>query len=402
MTDQEATQPRTDRSPAEECGLYVHVPFCRKKCRYCDFYSVPSTKLVPQWLQALATEIAVYAASFPRFDTLYLGGGTPSLLGERELGNLLEEVFRNFSFSGSPEITLEANPDDVDREVLRAWRRLGINRLSLGVQSLAQDELLFLGRRHTAAQAILALERIRSDGFPHFSVDLIFGLPGQNLEAWENTLEGVLSFQPRHLSCYELTLSEGTPLWALNRRGGFEPPGEEEQRKLFLRASEHLEGRGYVHYEISNFALRQQRGSGLGAEVGLDAPWRDLSVCRHNLKYWNRSFYLGLGPSAHSFLENRRWWNHRSVERYCEDLFMGRGAVAGEELLSEEQARLETLLLGLRTKTGIVRKDLSGSADMDRSLRRLAQQGYVSVIGDRVIPTRKGFLVADRLPLSFL
>jgi len=402
MTKKEGTTPRKDGSPADGCGLYVHVPFCRKKCRYCDFYSIPSTSLVPQWLSALATEIALYAGSFPRFGSLYLGGGTPSLLGERELGDLLEEVFRHFSFSGSPEITLEANPDDMDRDTLRAWRRLGINRLSLGVQSLSEEELLFLGRRHTARQALLALERIRSEGFPHFSVDLIFGLPGQSVETWGKTLERVLSFHPSHLSCYQLTLSEGTPLWALKRRGGFEPPGEEEERKLFLCASETLEGRGYVHYEISNFALRRRRGPGFEAEGRLEAPWGDLSVCRHNLKYWNRTSYLGLGPSAHSFLEKRRWWNHRSVERYCEDLFRGRLPVEGEEFLSGDQARLEALFLGLRTKTGIVRKDFCGSADTERALSRLVRQGYVNVIKDRIIPTRKGFLVADRLPMAFL
>jgi len=370
-------------------GLYVHVPFCRQKCRYCDFYSIPytslnpSTSLVTEWLHALDQEAMLYKDRFAFFDTLYLGGGTPTLLATDELARLVEILQRHFAFCPDAEISLEANPNDVTLEKLYLFRELGFNRISLGVQSMEDRELTFLGRTHSARQAARAMERIRASGFPGFGVDLIYGLPGQTEAEWRRTLQETLAFSPNHISCYQLTVSRGTPLWEMQEASLFEPPDEEQERALFLTASEVLEGQGFVHYEVSNFASGTHH------------------VCRHNVKYWERAPYLGLGPSAHSFQGDTRWWNHRSVRKYCGDLNRGRRPVQGSERLSEEQVSLERLSLQLRTKAGTAIRDLSDYEKADRVLPGLLEAGLLEVIGERAVPTREGFLVADRLPLLF-
>lgn len=374
----------------DPAGLYVHVPFCPQKCRYCDFYSIPytslnpSTSLVAEWLLALDQEAMLYKDRFSFFDTLYLGGGTPTLLTAENLAGLVAILRRHFALSPDAEVSLEANPNDVTLEKLHLFRELGFNRISLGVQSMEDGELTFLGRTHSAHQAARAMERIRESGFPGFGVDLIYGLPGQTEAEWRRTLQETLAFSPNHISCYQLTVSRGTPLWEMQEVGLFEPPDEEQERALFLTASEVLEGQGFVHYEVSNFARGPHH------------------VCRHNVKYWERAPYLGLGPSAHSFQGDTRWWNHRSVGKYCRDLNRGGRPVQGSERLSEEQVSLERLSLQLRTKAGTAIRDLSDYEKADRVLPGLLEAGLLEVVGERAVPTREGFLVADRLPLLFL
>jgi putative oxygen-independent coproporphyrinogen III oxidase len=379
----------------EPAGLYVHVPFCRQKCRYCDFYSIPSSSLVTEWLQAVDQEATLYKDRFSLFDTLYLGGGTPTLLAMDEMARLVGILRGHFSFCPDGEISLEANPNDVTLEKLLFFRDLGFNRISLGVQSMDDRELAFLGRRHTARQAAYAMERIRESGFPGFGVDLIFGLPGQTEAEWRRTLQKTLAFSPDHISCYQLTVSEGTPLWKMCEAGLFTMPDEERERSLFLTTSEVLEGRGFAHYEVSNYARMPESGP-------QEASGKNPLVCRHNVKYWERTPYLGLGPSAHSFQGDTRWWNHRSVRKYCQDLNRGRRPVQGSERLSDEQAELERLSLQLRTKAGTAIRDLRDYEKADRVLPGLLEAGLLEVIGERAVPTREGFLVADRLPLLFL
>lgn len=367
-------------------GLYVHVPFCRTKCPYCDFYSVSSAFLTEEWLHGVEREALLYKDRFPPFDTLYLGGGTPSGLSEKEISRLVEALRRHFRFCLDTEVTLEANPDDITVEKLDTYRQLGFNRISLGVQSMEDRDLAFLGRRHTAGQSVRAMERVRSSGFFRFGIDLIYGLPGQTGIEWEDTLRKAVAFSPDHVSCYQLTVSRGTRLWKMLADGLIEPPDEERESELFLLASEILEQEGYVHYEVSNYA---RRGGG-------------SHVCRHNLKYWERIPTLGLGPSAHSFLGNVRWWNHRSLERYVKDLSNGRRPVRGRERLSDEQASLERLALQLRTRAGVPIGELHGYANSDQVLTALLEAGFLERIDGRAAPTRQGLLVADRLPLLFL
>jgi putative oxygen-independent coproporphyrinogen III oxidase len=364
-------------------GLYVHVPFCRSKCPYCDFYSHTDRSLITSWLKALEREIRFYQIQFPSFDTLYLGGGSPSILSEKQFGLLLGMIFNRFHFESDSEITIEANPNDLNPAKLKSLRELGVNRLSLGVQSFDDQELSFLRRRHTVKDAEQAMEGIREAGFTNVGIDLIYGLPGQTREQWLASLTHALSFNPEHLSCYQLTLAKGTLFWGLKEKGQFKPIGEEEEEAFFLATSEFLQSQGYIHYEISNYARKENYFS------------------RHNQKYWQRQPYLGLGPSAHSFQRNRRWWNIRSINRYCQSLEEGRLPVEAQEELNEEQVRLETISLGLRTRAGLDLNHLGDSLNLEKTISRLVEAQLVSVINNRIVPTLKGFLLADRLPLFF-
>ncbi len=314
-----------------KAGLYVHVPFCRNKCPYCDFYSHTDQSLITPWLNALEREIGFYRNQFPSFDTLYLGGGSPSILSEEQLGRLMEMIFDRFHFESDSEMTIEANPNDLNPIKLKRLHALGVNRISLGVQSFDDQELSFLRRRHTVKDAEQALEGIREAGFMNLGIDLIYGLPGQTINQWQTNLDKALAFNPEHLSCYQLTLAKGTLFWGLKEKGSLTPISEKEEAVFFLATSEFLQDHEYSHYEISNFAREEKYFS------------------RHNQKYWQRQAYLGLGPSAHSFQGNRRWWNIRSINRYCQSLEEGRLPVEAQEELSEEQVRLETISLGLRT-----------------------------------------------------
>jgi len=370
-------------SNSENPGLYIHVPFCGTKCLYCDFYSITSLSLIPDWREALLREILAYKDRCSVFDSLYLGGGTPSLLNERDLAVVFESLFRHFSFSPDTEITIEANPDDITREKLELLKTLGVTRISLGVQSFDAGELRYLGRRHTAGQAEEAIDRIRGCGFANLGVDLIYGLPGQRSSGWVRTMTCALDSRPEHLSCYQLTFHEETPLGKMLNEGRLSPLGEEEERAFFLLTARFLEERDYIHYEISNFAREE------------------AYIARHNRKYWHRTSYLGLGPAAHSFWEGVRWWNVNSVTRYCELLGRDTLPVAGSERLSEEQQQLESFSLGFRTREGIDLSLVRNQPGADKILARLQAANLVEVYGGRVIPTLEGFVVADSLPLLF-
>ena len=294
------------------------------------------------------------------------------------------------------EITIEANPDDITADKLAVFRDLGINRLSLGVQSFDEAELRFLGRRHTATQTAAAIELIRAAGFTNLGLDLMYGLPGQTTDAWLKTLETALSFNPEHLSCYQLTIEAGgtpalrTPLARQVTRGEIRLPDKETQREFFLLTANFLTARGYLHYEVANFARQ-------GPQAGSLCYF----VCRHNVKYWTRTPYLGLGPAAHSFLAGRRWWNISSVAQYCSSLSAGKAPVAGEESLTPEQIRLETLALGFRTREGVSLATIRERPGGDAMVAALTQAGLVRVDRDRVIATVQGLVVADRLALGF-
>lgn len=373
----------SDPSP----GLYIHVPFCRSKCAYCAFASTPDLSRAGEWLNAVCREMALHEGLFPPFDTLYVGGGTPSVLEDNAIASLLDEAFRRFSFRPDPEITLEVNPDDVSMTRLSFLRGLGINRLSIGAQSFDDEDLVLLGRRHTAAQTRHVLHAAREAGFESVSIDLIMAIPGRRadpLGRWMATLEEASAFNPEHLSCYLLTYEKGARLQTLLRRAGIPPLDEATERELFLKTSGYLQARGYRHYEVSNFARTEAHRS------------------RHNSKYWRHVPYMGLGPSAHSFLEGSRWWNVRSVKRYCEHLASRRPPTAGRETLTPDQIHLERLALGLRTCDGVPGDLLPRGKDREKTLSRLRLEGLIRLEGSRICPTPEGYLVSDSLPLLFL
>ena len=367
-------------------GLYIHIPFCLRKCGYCSFYSVTELTQIPAFLEALRREIAFCRFDGTTFDTLYIGGGTPSVLAAAQLQGLLADIRSAFTLTPDAEITVEANPADINGGLLTALRDSGVNRLNIGVQSLDDGLLAFLERRHERSQALFAVADARAAGFDHIGLDLIHGVPGQTLTSWFATLREAIALNPDHLSCYQLTLEDGTPLAERCRRGEAVLPDETLQSDFFLRTSEMLEDSGYIHYEVSNFARP-------GAES------------RHNRKYWRHTPYIGLGPAAHSFSGRERRWNHRSLDAYLRDLAEGRRPVEASELLTEEQLRLEALFLGFRTRRGIHLEQFKSRYGQDLLaekagiLKKLTEEGLVEIRDGFLRPTRAGMAVADSLAL---
>jgi oxygen-independent coproporphyrinogen-3 oxidase len=338
-------------------------------------------------LESLFKEMAMYRNEFNSFDTVYIGGGTPSLLSPQRLESILVRIRENFDLIPNTEITVETNPADLNRSYLESMREIGINRLNIGIQSFDREVLRFLGRRHSLTQALAAVEASRKAGFHNIGLDLIYAVPGETIDSWLDTLKQAVAFMPEHLSCYQLTLEAATPLGRSCRAGEFSVPGEELQYEFFMKTSQFLEDAGYLHYEVSNFAK--------GAE----------HTSRHNQKYWDHSPYLGLGPAAHSFQDNRRWWNYRSIDQYITAINAGTLAVEETETLTAEQLRVEALYLGLRTKEGISFQDFKNSYDYDlftekkEILDKLQEEGFISIRDGHLYPTPNGFALADSLSL---
>ncbi len=368
-------------------GLYIHIPFCFSKCHYCDFYSSTSLSAIPDFLHALFKEMEMHRSRFNSFDTVYIGGGTPSLLSPRDMENILISARENFHLISDTEITVETNPADLNRSFLESIRESGINRINVGVQSFDEKVLGFLGRRHSVKQAFSAVEASRKAGFDNIGLDLIYGVPDQDIDSWLNTLRQALVLSPEHISCYQLTLEPRTPLGMRCQAGELTVPGEELQYQFFMKTSGFLQDAGYIHYEVSNFARNEERAS------------------RHNRKYWDHSPFLGLGPSAHSFLCNQRWWNHRSLDRYLASINTGNLPIEETETLTMEQLRLEALYLGLRTKKGISLQGFKNQYHYDlliekkKILATLEEVGFISIEDGCLRPTPTGLAIADSLSL---
>ena len=368
-------------------GLYIHIPFCIRKCGYCGFYSVTDRALIPAFLAALGREASRYRSSWGQFDTLHIGGGTPSLLPGDDLARIIDAVRTLFTITPTAEITVEVNPGDIDRDYLRGMRSAGVNRLTIGCQSFDDAVLAFLGRRHTARQARESVEMARQAGFDNIGIDLIFGFPGQSVAGWQATLAAALTLRLDHLSCYQLTIEKGTPFAERCNNGEIALPDDAIQADLFFSTSRILEGNGFVQYEVSNFARRCEVES------------------RHNKKYWDHTPYLGLGPAAHSFDGRRRSWNVRSVDAYLGELAAGRLPIAASETLTPDQLRMETLFLSFRTKRGVNLGDFQRRfgrdllAEKGKILKRLGEEGLVEFRDGFIRPTRAGMAIADSLAL---
>ena len=319
-------------------GLYVHIPFCQSKCGYCDFYSVSGTALVSPFIKALKTEIAATAqrlASKLSFDSIYLGGGTPSLLSAADIDGLLESLHHYYSIDEDCETTIEVNPGTIDSVKLTAFRKSGINRISIGVQSFIDRELQRLERIHTAAEARRAISESRQCGFDNLSIDLIFAIPGQKISDWQFSLETAVDCQPQHLSVYNLTYEPGTSFSERRRQGTLRALSDSAESRQFKHARSFLEKTGYQAYEISNYARSE------------------ALVSRHNYKYWRHVPYLGFGPAAHSFWENKRWANVRTVSGYIGRLQKGNLPHTALENLNVDTLKFEHILLSLRTSRGL-------------------------------------------------
>ena len=365
--------------------LYVHVPFCRRKCPYCAFYSeVASAEKLEAYVRRLLLEIAHWGDTLGKVpvQTLFFGGGTPSLLPLNALSAIVSALDRAFTLEPGFEFSLEGNPNSLaGMDYLNGLRQIGVNRLSIGVQSLDDQSLKVLGRIHDARLARLAFDQARTLGFTNINIDLIRGVPGKRLKLWLDELKEAVRWQPEHISCYDLTVEGGTPFaeQCLNKEITLE--SEEELSKMFVYGSEYLESQGYLHYEISNFA-------------------RMGYVCRHNLGYWEGSDYLGLGPSAVSTLHGERWENPSDLARYFEAVDK-RTLGADKEPLAIDVRVRELVMLRLRTARGLDFKEykrLTGK-DFPRQHEQLVtalhKNGLVRIRDGYIRLTKTGMLVAD-------
>lgn len=319
-------------------GIYIHIPFCKKKCNYCDFLSflLPCEDRVADYVLGLKKEMELVAPLVKDSEavSVYFGGGTPSLLSSQNLRDIMSAVEKHFSFSPYMEITLEANPGTLSREKLRDMVSIGINRLSLGVQSLEDRLLCTMGRLHNAREATEAFCLAREEGMGNINIDLIHGLPGQTLRDWENTLRSVIDLGPDHVSAYGLSLGENTAWGRLYSKGALALPCEDECAVMYHMTQEILSRAGYLQYEISNYA-----------KPGFE--------CRHNIGYWHRRHYIGLGLGASSFIEGARYRNYGDLSSYLDALARGKIPFSQKEMISRGGAMSETMFLGLRTSRGV-------------------------------------------------
>ena len=373
------------KAPLKPLGLYIHIPFCKQKCVYCDFYSLPREEgRMDDYVDALCahlTETAPFAAGH-LVDTVYFGGGTPSYLGEKRLVKILKLILKKYQVAKDAEITLEANPDSAcDWKALRALRKAGFNRLSLGMQSACDAELAEIGRIHTMEQVKTAVEAARKAKFDNLSLDLIYGLPHQTMERWQENLAAAVSLAPEHLSCYGLKVEEGTPLFACQDTAGL--PDDEAQADMYLFTVDYLRRFGYFQYEISNFS-----------RVGRES--------RHNLKYWTLSEYAGFGPGAHSDFGEVRYAYEKNLEGYIRGVREHTAMLSENEHIPPLDRDTEWVMLGLRTIRGLDPKEF------ERRFRRrfncflpfLAEcekAGYAVCEEGRWHLTPRGFLVSNQI-----
>ncbi len=375
---------------SEGIGLYIHIPFCRAKCAYCDFSSYPGLeRLFAPYVQALIREMRQAGPAY--VGTIYVGGGTPTVLPLFHLEEIIAAAHTSFSVLPDAEVSLEANPGTVDIKTLAGLRSLGVTRLSLGVQSLDEGELRLLGRIHTAAEAVDACRQARSAGFDNVNLDFIYGLPRQGLDSWRETVERAVALAPDHLSLYALSVEEGTPLAAAIARGDLPEPDPDLAAEMYELAEKRLAAAGFLHYEISNWAAR------------LDCQ------CRHNLIYWRNESYLGVGAGAHSWLSGHRRANVATPANYVELALAGKDPIAMDEVIGRELEMGETMMMGLRLlEEGVAwerfrrRFGIGLRERFPSQLSELEELGLIEIGADRVRLTQRGHLLGNQVFGRFL
>jgi putative oxygen-independent coproporphyrinogen III oxidase len=358
-------------------GIYIHVPFCTARCGYCDFNTyVPGRGQQHEFVEAAILELRRARAQLGEraVNTVFIGGGTPTLLGADGLLRLLDEVGESFGLAAQAEVTTEANPESVTPGMFKALRAGGFTRVSVGMQSAMPHVLEALDRLHSPGRAVEAAHEARDAGFEHVSLDLIYGTPGESDADWQQTLELALSAEPDHISAYALTVEPGTALAAAVRRGTTPAPDDEVQARRFMVADERLQRAGLDWYEVSSWAAN------------------DDARCRHNIGYWRSDDWWGVGPGAHSHVDGVRWWNVLRPANYARRLHEGSSPESGRELLTAEQQALEALMLGIRVRGGVELSELSDAGARAAQAQVAAQRAVIS--GDRVELTREGRLFA--------
>ena len=384
--------------------LYIHIPFCIKKCLYCDFFSVPyNAKTAVNYTDALCKELSLKKDSAQSLKAIYIGGGTPSLLPDECFTKLFQCLRNNYHFSPDIEITVETNPGTISESKIQTLLDIGANRFSIGVQSFQDDELIFLGRIHNSGDATRTIETLIKHVIENFSIDLMYGIPGQTMDSWKASLRNAVELSPTHISTYELTLEENTPLYKLIKSpppplcqsgDNFKPadaeckslPDEEIVLDMYNHTIDYLAGHGYEHYEISNFALPGFK-------------------CSHNLNYWNRGEYIGAGAGAHSFVNGVRTKNIADVNRYIDSLNSGIITETESFMITPAESLKEIIFLGLRKTEGINAKDNPSSTIYDReALKKLIdasgemiREGYLELNEDYLRLTRKGTVISNTI-----
>lgn len=355
-------------------GIYIHIPFCKSRCRYCDFFSTTHLEKQQQYVEALLAEWQdrQHELSEP-IHTLYIGGGTPSTLDSAALDRILQTILGNTTSDHRPqEITMEANPGDITLEKAQSWRAMGINRLSIGIQSFQDHLLQLIGRRHNANQAIQAVQLAQAAGFDNISIDLMYALPSQTMQQWQNDVAQVLQLGVQHISTYGLMYEDGTVLTTLLEHGVIEAVDEDLEMQMYDYLVERLTANGFLHYEVSNFALQNRHS-------------------RHNSSYWNDTPYLGLGAGAHSYNGQQRQWNIADLDTYIEQA-MAHDLQPEVETLTPEQHHTEQVMLGLRTSQGVAKDHIN----LSKALPYL-QQGLLVENGNRIVATTQGYHILNRI-----
>ena len=364
-------------------GLYIHLPFCRSKCPYCNFKSITGREdIIDSYTDAAAFEIkhrsiGIFSGA-PQ--TVYIGGGTPSLVP----AHAIKKIIQNTSIDSICEFTVEANPESITGQWLDGILEAGANRISIGVQSLDDGILRNLGRLHNTKQAVSAVESSRKAGFTGISVDLMFGVPGQTMSLWKRTLEGILELQPEHISGYSLSVEEDTIFYRMKHDEGLDIPKPGKTADMYGVMNEMLENEGLLRYEISNFA-------------------RPGHECKHNMRYWNFTPYLGIGSSAHTFDGNIRSWNEPDAVKYIKNCFGRNESITGNEVINTQKRAIETVMLSLRTVNGLDILEIEGLSSetlkaLTNKLATFTESGFLITNNDgRVVLTDKGIVLADEI-----
>ena len=354
-------------------GIYIHIPFCKSRCKYCDFFSTTHLEKQAEYVEALLAEwqMRQHQLSEP-IHTIYIGGGTPSTMDTAALDRILQAILSTCPDSRPHEITIEANPGDITLEKAQAWRTMGINRLSMGVQSFQDHLLQLIGRRHTAAEAIQAVKHAQAAGFDNISIDLMYALPDQTMQMWQQDVQQALSLGVQHISTYGLIYEDGTVLTTLLEHGQIEAVDEDTEMRMYDYLVEKLTANGFIHYEVSNFALKNRHS-------------------RHNSSYWNDTPYIGLGAGAHSYDGHQRQWNISDLDTYIERA-MARNLQPEIETLTPEQRHTERIMLGLRTCQGVP----TNLINISKALPYL-QQGLLRENGNNILATTQGYHILNRI-----
>lgn len=376
----------------KKLGLYVHIPFCERKCNYCDFYSLVKTNEIEnRYVDALLFEIKSYKDRCRNYevDTVFIGGGTPSYLKSENIKLIMQEINNTFLISNDCEITIEANPNSINKDKALLYKSYGINRISLGIQSLDDSILKLVGRLHDSDEAVKAIRAIKEAGISNINADIMFGIPSQNVENIIKSLSRIIKEDVKHISFYSLKLEEGTPMFLMEKNGLIKTLDDDIEREMYYAGREYMENNGYVQYEISNFSKANYE-------------------CRHNIKYWTCGEYIGFGPFAHSCFEDKRYNNISDINIYCENFNNPQKYRQLNEILNKESKIFEYIMLGLRMNKGIRIDDFNNKFDVNfletykKQIEKLLNNNLIILNNNTVKLSKKGMDISNYVFEEFM